>query len=145
VLNGVEKSKLIKAAKETVSEKVPVIINIAEQTTEAAKEAARTAEKDGANGLMMLPPMRYLADDHETTSYYKSVANNTALPIMVYNNPIDYKIEVTLDMFEELLKCENIQAVKESTRDIINITRMIDRFGDRLSILSGVDTLTVEG
>lgn len=144
VLKGQEKSSLIAAARETVSNKIPVIINIAEQTTESAIEAAKVAEKDGANGLMMLPPMRYLADDDETVAYYKAVANSTALPIMVYNNPVDYKIEVTLDMFEQLLEYENIQAVKESTRDITNITRMINRFGDRLNILSGVDTLAVE-
>jgi 4-hydroxy-tetrahydrodipicolinate synthase len=63
---------------------------------------------------------------------------------MVYNNPVDYGIEVTLDMFEELISCENIQAVKESTRDISNITRMKNRFGDRIKILSGVDTLALE-
>jgi 1-pyrroline-4-hydroxy-2-carboxylate deaminase len=63
---------------------------------------------------------------------------------MIYNNPIDYKIEVTLDMFEQLLKLDNIQAVKESTRDISNVTRLRNRFGDRLSILTGVDPLAME-
>lgn len=143
-LSGEEKSDLIKSTKEVVQDKIPVIINIAEQTTEAAIGAAKTAEVDGANGLMMLPPMRYKADDDETVAYYKAVANSTSLPIMVYNNPVDYKIEVTLDMFEQLLECPNIQAVKESTRDITNITRMINRFGDRIKILSGVDTLALE-
>ena len=92
----------------------------------------------------MLPPMRYKADDHETVEYYKAVAKSTPLPIMVYNNPIDYKIEVTLDMFDKLQECENIQAVKESTRDISNITRMFNRFGERFKILGGVDTLALE-
>jgi 4-hydroxy-tetrahydrodipicolinate synthase len=63
---------------------------------------------------------------------------------MIYNNPVDYKTEVTLDMFEELIECPNIQSVKESTRDISNVTRMINRFGDRLQILCGVDTLAME-
>ena len=63
---------------------------------------------------------------------------------MIYNNPIDYGIEVTLDMFEELLKCENITAVKESTRDISNVTRIKSRFGNRLKVLTGVDTLGLE-
>ena len=94
---------------------------------------------------MMLPPMRYKADDRETTVYFKKVANSTTLPIMVYNNPVDYGIEVTLDMFEELLNdCPNIQAVKESTRDLSNVTRIKNRFGNRLAILSGVDTLALE-
>ncbi len=139
-----EKSTLIEATKEVTGDQVPVVLNIAEQTTKQAIQVAKTAEKQGADGLMMLPPMRYYADDQETVSYFKSVADNTSLPIMIYNNPIDYKKEVTLDMFDELIECPNIQAVKESTRDITNVTRMINRFGDRISILSGVDTLAVE-
>ena len=139
-----EASALLSATVDMVAGKVPVIMNIAEQTTKAAIIAAEKAKKNGASGLMMLPPMRYKADDHETVTYYKAVANSTDLPIMVYNNPVDYKIEVTLDMFEQLAECENIQSVKESTRDISNITRMINRFGDRFKILSGVDTLALE-
>ncbi|MBO9584343.1 MAG: dihydrodipicolinate synthase family protein [Flavobacterium sp.] len=139
-----EKRELVKHTVSLTDNKVPVIMNIAEQTTKAAILAANKAEEDGAKGLMMLPPMRYKASDFETVTFYAEVAKNTSLPIMVYNNPVDYKIEVTLDMFEELLKYDNIQAVKESTRDISNVTRMINRFGDRLKILSGVDTLALE-
>lgn len=140
-----EKRVIVRKAVEIVNGKVPVIMNIAEQTTVAAIDAARKAKEDGALGLMMLPPMRYKADDRETTTYFKKVANSTTLPIMVYNNPVDYGIEVTLDMFEELLRdCPNIQAVKESTRDLSNITRIKNRFGNRLAILSGVDTLALE-
>jgi len=128
-----------------VKGKVPVLMNIAEQTTKAAINLAKTAEEDGAKGLMMLPPMRYKASDDEVVEYFRAVANSTSLPIMIYNNPVDYKIEVTLDMFEKLLEtCPNIQAVKESTRDTTNITRIKNRFGDRLAIMTGVDTLALE-
>ncbi len=143
-LSDDEKRILVRTTVDIVKNKVPVIINIAEQTTKGAIEAAQKAKEDGASGLMMLPPMRYNAGDHETLVYFKEVAQSTDLPIMVYNNPVDYKIEVTLDMFEELLKLDNIQAVKESTRDISNVTRIKNRFGDRLKILSGVDTLALE-
>ena len=139
-----EKRILTKTTVEIVKGQVPVLINIAEQSTKGAIEAAQKAEDDGAKGLMMLPPMRYKAGDHETVEYFKAVANSTSLPIMIYNNPVDYKIEVTLDMFEELLKCDNIQAVKESTRDISNVTRIKNRFGDRLKIMTGVDTVALE-
>ncbi|MGZ0016179.1 dihydrodipicolinate synthase family protein [Yeosuana sp. AK3] len=128
-----------------VNGKVPVLMNIAEQTTKAAINLAKTAQEDGAKGLMMLPPMRYKASDDEVVAYFKAVANSTSLPIMIYNNPVDYKIEVTLEMLAELLKtCPNIQAVKESTRDTTNITRIKNRFGDRLAIMTGVDTLALE-
>ena len=123
---------------------MPVLINIAEQTTKGAILAAQKAEEDGAKGLMMLPPMRYKSGDRETVEYFKAVANSTSLPIMVYNNPVDYKVEVTLNMFDELLKCKNIEAVKESTRDISNVTRIKNRFGDRLKIMTGVDTIALE-
>ncbi|WP_046758166.1 dihydrodipicolinate synthase family protein [Kordia jejudonensis] len=144
-LTNEEKRTLVRETVKIVDGKVPVIINVAEQSTAVAKQVAQQAKEDGAHGLMMLPPMRYKADGRETVAYFKSVANSTDLPIMIYNNPVDYGIEVTLDMFEELLnECPNIQAVKESTRDISNITRIKNRFGDRLAILCGVDTLALE-
>lgn len=140
-----EKRILIRETVKIVNGSIPVIINIAEQSTRSAIEMARIAEEDGALGLMILPPMRYKADGRETVTYFRKVANSTSLPIMIYNNPVDYGIEVTLDMFEELLRdCPNIQAVKESTRDISNINRIKNRFGDRLAILCGVDTLALE-
>ncbi|OMP31916.1 dihydrodipicolinate synthase family protein [Mangrovimonas sp. DI 80] len=144
-LNEKEKQTLTQHAVEVINGKIPVLVNIAEQSTKAAIAAAKQAETDGADALMMLPPMRYKSCDTETVEYFKEVANSTALPIMIYNNPIDYKIEVTLDMFEELMQtCPNIEAVKESTRDVTNITRIKNRFGDRLKILTGVDTLALE-
>ena len=139
-----EKRILVEHTVDLVNGKVPVVINIAEQSTKDAILAAERAEEQGASGLMILPPMRYKATDYETVAYFDAIAKSTSLPIMIYNNPVDYKIEVTLDMFEELLNNDNIQAVKESTRDITNITRIANRFGDRLKILCGVDTLAME-
>ncbi|GAA4832675.1 dihydrodipicolinate synthase family protein [Algivirga pacifica] len=139
-----EKSTLVRTTVAHVAGKVPVIINIAEQTTKGAIAAAAKAKEDGASGLMLLPPMRYAATDYETVAYFAEIAKSTDLPIMIYNNPVDYKTLVTLDMFEELTQYENIQAVKESTRDLSNVTRMKNRFGDRFQILSGVDTLALE-
>lgn len=144
VLTADEKFSLVRFAVEKVQGKVPVVMNIAEGSTREAVKLAHEAERCGASGLMMLPPMRYKSDHRETVAYYKAVANSTALPIMVYNNPVDYKVEVTLDMFAELAECTNIQAVKESTRDVSNVTRMINRFGDRFKILCGVDTIAME-
>ena len=143
-LTDKEKKTLIKETVAIVEGKVPVIINFAEQTTTGAIDAVNKAEKYGADGLMVLPPMRYKATDFETVTYFKKIASSTSLPIMIYNNPIDYKIEVTLDMFEDMLDYDNIEAVKESTRAISNITRIRNRFGDRLRILCGVDTLALE-
>ena len=139
-----EKQVLVEAAVDQVAGKVPVIMNVAEQSTAGAIQAARAAADQGASGLMVLPPMRYKATDYETVAYFKAIAQSTELPIMIYNNPVDYGIEVTLDMFKELLEIPTIQAVKESTRDISNITRIRNRFGNRLKVLTGVDTLGLE-
>ena len=139
-----EKRLLTTSTVDFVKGIVPVLMNVAEQSTKGAIKAAQQAEEDGAKGLMMLPPMRYKAGDRETVEYFKDVAKNTSLPIMIYNNPVDYKIEVTLDMFEDLLEYDNIEAVKESTRDISNVTRIKNRFGDRLKIMTGVDTVALE-
>ncbi|RAJ93967.1 4-hydroxy-tetrahydrodipicolinate synthase [Larkinella arboricola] len=143
-LTGSEKVALLESALETVNGRVPVIMNIAETTTREAVRGAREAEEKGADGLMLLPPMRYFADARETVEFFKAIAQETSLPIMIYNNPIDYKIMTTVTMFEELAKLSNIQAVKESTRDLTNIARMRNAFGDRYRLLGGVDTLALE-
>lgn len=144
VLSNDEKFDLVKFTVDKVAGKIPVIMNIAEGSTREAVKLANEAEKYGATGLMLLPPMRYKSDHRETVTYFKTVAAATSLPIMIYNNPIDYKVDVTLDMFAEMVETKNIQAIKESTRDISNVTRLINRFGDRYKILCGVDTIAME-
>ena len=144
VLTTEEKESLVKFAIDKVNGKVPVVLNIAEGSTREALKQAAYAKAWGAEGLMILPPMRYKTDHRETVTYFKTIADATDLPIMIYNNPVDYKTDVTLDMFDELQSCKNIGAIKESTRDITNVTRLINRFGDRYKILCGVDPLALE-
>lgn len=139
-----ERIELLLAAREAAQGRVPVILNIAEGATHTAVRLAERAEQNGADGLMLLPPMMYKPTERETVDFFGIVALSTGLPILVYNNPVDYKVEVTPAMFDVLLKLDNIQAVKESTRDISNVTRLLNRFGDRLKILCGVDTLALE-
>lgn len=139
-----EKDRLLEFALEKSAGRIPVVMNIAEGSTPAAIAAARRAAALKADGLMVLPPMRYKTDHRETVAWFLAIADASDLPIMVYNNPVDYKTEVTTAMFEELLQHPNIQAVKESTRDISNVTRLRNAFGDRLKILCGVDTLAME-
>lgn len=144
VLTAYERSALMDFTINRVEGKVPVVLNIAEGATRAAINEAGEAKKRGIDALMMLPPMRYKSDHRETVTFFKAVAESTDLQIMVYNNPVDYRVEVTLDMFAELAECPNIDAVKESTRDVANVTRMINRFGDRFSVMTGVDPLAME-
>lgn len=139
-----ERRLLIELTKSIGASDIPVIMNIAERSTSDAIVLAQMAEATGADGLMLLPPMQYKADSRETVELFKSVAYNTDLPIMLYNNPHDYKIAVTLPMLEDLAKIDNFQAIKESSRDITNITRFKTAFGDRFMVHCGVDTLALE-
>ncbi|RZL61885.1 MAG: dihydrodipicolinate synthase family protein [Pedobacter sp.] len=139
-----EKGEFLNYCVKSVAGKVPVIINVAEQSTKVAIEMAKEAEQLGADGIMLLPPLKYKADDEEVVTYFQEVAKATQLPILIYNNPVDYAIKVTIAMFEQLEPYANIQAVKESTRDLANITNMINRFGNRFKILGGVDTISLE-
>lgn len=139
-----EKFELLQYAKKIIQGRIPVILNLSENTTKNAINFAQKAKESGADGLMLLPPMRYKADSREVVEYFKAVAIATDLPILIYNNPVDYGIYVTLEMFDELIEYPTIQAVKESTRDLANVTRMINRFGKRIKILGGVDTICLE-
>ncbi len=144
VLDNDEKFELLSYAKKIVAGRIPLILNIAENTTKNAIDFAKKAKELGADGLMLLPPMRYKADDREVVEYFKAVAVATDLPILIYNNPVDYATYVSLSMFDELKDYPTIQAVKESTRDLSNITRMKNKFGDRFKVLGGVDTISLE-
>ena len=144
VLTTEEKKRLVTFAVEQVEGRIPIILNIAEGSTRLAMEQVALGKEWGVSGLMVLPPMRYVPDHRELVTYFKAIANSTDLPIMLYNNPVDYKTLITLDAFEDLTQCSNIMAVKESTRDVTNLIRMRNRFGDRYKILCGVDTLTYE-
>ncbi|MCB0530028.1 MAG: dihydrodipicolinate synthase family protein, partial [Saprospiraceae bacterium] len=143
-LTEAEKDRLLEYALKKSDGRIPVVLNIAEGSTSSAIAAAKRAVQNGADGLMVLPPMRYASDHRETVAYFLAIADATPLPVMVYNNPVDYKTEVTLPMFEELVRHPHIQAVKESTRDVSNVTRLRNAFGDDLKILCGVDTLAME-
>ena len=143
-LTNEEKFELLEATLKISNDKVDVVVNVAEQTTQNAVDLAKELASRGADGLMLLPPMRYAADSNETLEYFKAVATSTELPIMIYNNPIDYKVPVTIEMFEELANYPTIQAVKESSRDITYLTKLKINFEDRFKILSGVDNLALE-
>lgn len=138
-----ERIELLRLAKSAAGA-LPVLLNIAEGSTTAAIRLVQRAQQAGADGLMVLPPMMYKPTEAETVAYFSTVAQSTDLPVMIYNNPVDYKVEVTLPMLEALLRHETIQSIKESTRDVSNVTRMRTAFGDRLRILCGVDTLAME-
>ena len=139
-----EKQTVVRAAVEATGGKVPIIAGVAEYTSDLASATAARMEKAGAAGLMVLPCMVYEQDAREAIAHFRSVARSTALPIMIYNNRVSYKVDLSPENFADLASEENIVAVKESSHDSRRMTDMINRLGDRYRLYCGVDDLVLE-
>ena len=139
-----EKLQVMELAIRASNRRVPVLSGVAECSTAMACEYARKMERIGADGLMVLPAMVYKADSNEAIAHFRTVARSTGLPIIVYNNPIAYSVDITPQMFEELADEPNLVAIKESSGDVRRITDIYNQVGDRYAIFSGVDDLILE-
>lgn len=143
-LSAPEKRQVLAAAKEVVNGRVPLISGVAETTTTLAASYAKDAEQIGIDGLMVLPGMVYRSQPHEAIHHLLQVAKSTALPVMVYNNPVSYSVDISLESMAVLAEQPNIVAVKESTEDTRRISELYNRFGDRFTVFSGVDDIALE-
>jgi 4-hydroxy-tetrahydrodipicolinate synthase len=139
-----EKLEVLREMKQTVRGRIPALTGVAEYTTALACRFARDAEKVGLDGLMVLPAMVYKSDDRETMVHYRAVAASTGLPIMAYNNPVSYSVDITPEMFKELEDVTNLVAIKESSENVRRITDLRNAVGDRYILFSGVDDLVLE-
>jgi 4-hydroxy-tetrahydrodipicolinate synthase len=144
-LDPEEKRTILKGAVEVVNGRVPVITGVSEFDTRRAVAYARDAEKLGADGLMVLPAMVYVPKPEELIAHFKAVAAATSLPIMLYNNPPAYRVNITNEVLRELEGVANIKAVKESAPDPRRFTDLINAFGDRFDIFAGLDDVALEG
>jgi 4-hydroxy-tetrahydrodipicolinate synthase len=140
-----EKRAILKGAVEVVAGRVPVITGVSEFDTRRAVAYARDAEKAGADGLMLLPAMVYVPKPEELVAHFKTVAEATSLPIMLYNNPPAYRVNIGTDVLRALEGVANIKAVKESAPDTRRFTDLINEFGDRFDIFAGLDDVALEG
>ena len=140
-----EKRQILKGAVEVVNGRVPVITGVSEFDTRRAVAYARDAEKLGADGLMLLPAMVYVPKPEELVAHFKTVAEATSLPIMLYNNPPAYRVNIGVDVLRQLEGVANIKAVKESAPDTRRFTDLINEFGDRFDIFAGLDDVALEG
>jgi 4-hydroxy-tetrahydrodipicolinate synthase len=142
-LSLAERETVIRLARETVGGRVPVLSGLAEITLDTAKAHAAAYKSFGAEGLMVFPSLGYKTDPRETAHWYREVAR-AGLPVMIYNNPIAYGVDVTADILEELVSVPEIVCMKEETGDIRRVTDTYIAFGDRFSVFCGVDDLIVE-
>ena len=139
-----EKLELLRATAKHVRKRVPVLSGVAEYTTALASRFARDAQELGVDGLMVLPAMVYKSDPRETIAHFRGVAQSTILPIMVYNNPVSYSVDITPEMFVELADETNLVAIKESSENVRRITDLKNLCGERYILFSGVDDLVLE-
>ena len=139
-----EKIQVLKATDEVNKGSVPLLNGISEYTTAGACETAVAAAKVGVDGFMVMPAMVYNSDRRETVNHFKTVASATDLPIMCYNNPPVYKVDITPEMFEDLAEVENIVSIKEAAGDTRRITDLFNKFKDRYIIFSGLDDVALE-
>ena len=139
-----EKIQVLQATDEVNKGSVPLLNGIAEYTTAGACETAVAAAKVGVDGFMVMPAMVYNSDRRETVNHFKTVASATDLPVMCYNNPPVYKVDITPEMFEDLAEVENIVCIKEAAGDTRRITDLFNKFKDRYIIFSGLDDVALE-
>ena len=139
-----EKEAVLRCAVETAAGRVPVLSGVAEYTTELGIAHAARAERAGCAGLMALPCMVYEQDEREALAHFEALAAASDLPIMIYNNPVSYKVDLSPEAFLKLARSETIVAVKESSHDSRRITDMINVCGDRYVLFCGVDDLVLE-
>jgi 1-pyrroline-4-hydroxy-2-carboxylate deaminase len=140
-----EKRAVLRAAKEAVGGRVPIVTGVSEFTATRAAAFARDAEAIGVDGLMVLPAMVYVPTAEELYTHFKTVAQATSLPIMLYNNPPAYRVSIGFEVLEKLAALPNIVAVKESAPDPRRFTDLVNRFGDRFKLMAGLDDVALEG
>jgi 4-hydroxy-tetrahydrodipicolinate synthase len=144
-LEAEEKRLVLKGAVEAVGGRVPLVAGVSEFTTERAIDYARDAEKIGVDALMVLPCMVYVPRGEELVEHFRRVAQATSLPVMLYNNPPAYRVDIDFATLEALSDIPNVVAVKESAPDPRRFTDLINRFGDRFAVMAGLDDVALEG
>jgi 4-hydroxy-tetrahydrodipicolinate synthase len=139
-----EKQEIVRMAATACAGRAPMLCTVAETSTAAACAFVKKASAGGAEGFMVLPAMQYAADSRETEQHLRSVAAVSQHPIMLYNNPVSYGIDITPEMFARLADESRFVAIKESSDDVRRITDIMNLVGDRYGIFTGVDDIALE-
>lgn len=143
MLSAGEKLDVLKTARNVAGGR-PVLLTVNEPATRDACLLAKAAAHAGADGLMVVPSPIYHTDARETVVSLRSVAEAGDLPVMIYSNRLAYRVDVTIPIMEELASDTRFVAVKESSDDIRRSTDIINTFGDRFDLFTGVDNLAFE-
>ncbi len=143
-LEYAEKLEVLHGTLQRVGKRVPILTGVAESSTARACRFAADTQKAGVDGLMVLPAMIYKSDPRETIAHFRAVARATDLPILVYNNPVSYAVDITPTMFLEMADEPKFVAIKESSENVRRITDLKNLCGERYRLFCGVDDLVLE-
>lgn len=138
-----EKLEVLKAAIRVAGKK-PVLLTVSQGSTRASCKLAEAGAKLGAAGFMVLPGLPYKSEPHETLKHYRTVAGAGGLPVMVYNNPPAYGVDITPSMLTDLAGDPLFAMVKESSDDVRRIVTIRSLLKDRMAVFTGVDNLALE-
>jgi dihydrodipicolinate synthase/N-acetylneuraminate lyase len=139
-----EKIAILKTAIRVAKGRVPVLLTVVDGSTKRACALAEAGAKADADGFMVLPGIPYKSDARETLTHYRAVAKAGGLPVMIYNNPVSYGVDITPAMLEDLASDPLFVAVKESSDDVRRVTQIFNQLGERFRVFTGVDNLAME-
>src|SRR5690242_7903973 len=139
-----EKLTVVREMLGVARRRIPVLSGVAEYTSRLGCRYARDMEKIGLDGLMVLPGMVYKSDERETLTHFRAVARASGLPVMIYNNPVSYSVDVSPEGFAQLADEKTVVAIKESSENVRRITDLVNIVGDRYILFAGVDDLVLE-
>ena len=139
-----EKLTVAQIALEAADGRIPVLANVSETRTTEALRYIERANALGVAGFMVMPSVIYVADAREAMANVRAMAQAAQQPLMVYNNPVAYRVDLKPEHMLELADCEWIVAIKESTDNVRRITDLRNLLGTRYQIFCGVDDLAYE-
>lgn len=143
-LSMAEKLEMVRFYADRCRDRVPLVACIAESSTRNALKLLELATAAGANGFMVLPPMRYASDGRETIEFFRTIGAASERPIMLYNNPVAYGTDLTPEDFASLADIDAFEAIKESAADTRRFPEIRRLTGDRYALFCGVDDLAFE-
>lgn len=134
-----EKQELIKYCVKVVNKRIPVIAGIGSNNTKAVVENEKFAQRVGVDGLLAVTPYYNKTTQDGLIAHYKLIAENTNLPIILYNVPSRTGVNILPETYFELSKIKKIVATKEANGDVSSIIKTKYLCGDNLNIYSGND------
>lgn len=143
-LSEAERKAIVKIVIDEVSGKVPVVVGTASVSTKETVMYTQYAANSGADGVMIVAPYYCHPNDEEIFGHYKTIAENTDIEIMVYNNPSTSGVDMQPALIARLAEFDRISHVKESSGDMTRLAAIQRLCGDKMRIFCGCDNLSLE-